>query len=58
VEAYPDGMSRTELSEAAEVTKGGTFSTYVNALFRNGLAVEERGVVRASDTLFMAGALA
>jgi hypothetical protein len=48
-EVYPDGVSRTELAERAEVSAaGGTFSDYLSSLRRNGLLDESTpGVIRA-----------
>lgn len=56
VEAYPsgNGLTREQLAIEAEVSQsGGTFSTYLGTLKRNGLAEEHNGVVSASPTLFL-----
>jgi hypothetical protein len=55
VDCYPNGMTRNELSEQAEVAKGGTLSDYVRSMTKCGLAVERSGVVYASETLFFGG---
>jgi hypothetical protein len=55
-DAYPEGMSRTELSERADVSAaGGTFSDYLSALRRNGLLDESGGLIRAGEALFLGG---
>lgn len=53
VERYPGRLSRTELSELAEVTKGGTFSDYLRSLTRVGLAVEDAAGIQAGPDLFL-----
>jgi hypothetical protein len=56
VAAYPEEMTKDELAERVEMTaSGGTFSTYLSTLRRNGLIDVQGGTVRASDTLFLAG---
>lgn len=54
-EVYPDGVSRPELAERAEISAaGGTFSDYLSSLRRNGLLDETQpGVVRAGAALFL-----
>jgi CRP-like cAMP-binding protein len=54
VEAYPGELTRETLAEMAgyEVS-GGTFSTYLGVLRRNGLIVVDGDSVRASETLFL-----
>jgi hypothetical protein len=54
VEAYPGELTREMLAEASgyEVT-GGTFSTYLGVLRRNGLIAVDGDSVRASETLFL-----
>lgn len=54
-DCYPNGMTRNELSERAEVAKGGTLSDYVRSMTKRGLAVERGGVVYASEILFFGG---
>lgn len=52
--AYPNGLTREELGEAAEIsTSSGTFSTYVGDLTRNGLADRTDGMIVATDILMM-----
>lgn len=55
VDVYPLGLSRAELgAESGFEPSGGTFRTYLGALHRNGLVVEdEHGVITASATLFI-----
>lgn len=54
VDRYPDGISRADLAERTgfEPTGGG-FRNYVANLKKVGLAVEERGELSASPTLFL-----
>jgi hypothetical protein len=59
IDAYPDPLTREELGAAADiVTTGGTFSTYLSDLVRNGLAERHDGdQILATDVLmFGAGA--
>ncbi len=57
VSAYPEELSKEDLAERVEMTaSGGTFTTYLSTLRRNGLVDVDSGMVRASDTLFLAGA--
>ena len=52
IDAYPDVLSRDALGERAQLsTAGGTFSTYLNELIRNGLAERDGTDVRATDIL-------
>jgi hypothetical protein len=53
IERYPDGYTRAELSEAADVQRGGTYSDYLRSLLRVGLADDVGGVVRAGTDLFL-----
>jgi uncharacterized protein len=54
VEAYPDGLTRDELAEAAEIARtSGTFSDYLSALKRNAVAEEREGEVFAGEALFI-----
>ncbi len=53
---HPDWLTRDQLSDLADVTKGGTFSGYLSNLRTNGLIDERGGDVRLSDTLFLAEA--
>jgi uncharacterized protein len=49
---YPQGLSRDELGAAAEIaTSGGTFSTYLSDLIRNGLAEKDGGLIVATRVL-------
>ena len=51
---YPDGVTRAELAERAEVSAaGGTFSDYLSSLRRNGLIDESGGQIRAGAALFL-----
>lgn len=56
-DAHPDGLSRADLAERAEVSAaGGTFSDYLSALRRNGMLDESQpGIVRAGEALFLGG---
>lgn len=48
--AFPSGLTREELGDAADIaTTGGTFSTYLSDLVRNGLAERKDGLLIASD---------
>jgi hypothetical protein len=52
IAAYPDGMTKEDLGAAVDIaTTGGTFSTYVSDLVRNGLAERRNGVIVATDVL-------
>lgn len=54
VRVYPGALSRQELAERAGFTvSGGTFSTYLGVLRRNGLIDVNGGDVTASPTLFL-----
>lgn len=56
LQAHPDGLTREELAERSEISKGsGTFSDYLSSLRRNGLAEERSGVVYAGEALFLGG---
>lgn len=56
VAAELDGLSRAGLAEITEMTMtGGTFSTYLGELRRNGLVLVEGQTVRASELLFPEG---
>ena len=56
IDAYPAGLTRDELGAAAALaTSGGTFSTYLSDLNRNGLAERVGDRYRATDVL-IAGA--
>jgi len=56
--AYPSGLSKEQIGEAAEiVTTGGTFSTYLGDLKRNGLVEQDGAEYFATDVL-MKGAAA
>lgn len=50
--AYPDGLTREEIGAAADIaTTGGTFTTYLGDLTRNGLAERRDGLIVATDIL-------
>jgi hypothetical protein len=52
IDAYPNGLTREELGAAADVvTTGGTFSTYLSDLVRNGLAERQGDHVIATEVL-------
>lgn len=52
IDAYPDALSREQLGDAAGLaTSGGTFSTYLSDLTRNGLAERVDGGLRATSVL-------
>jgi hypothetical protein len=54
VEAYPEGLTREDLGEAAGyASSGGTFGTYLGTLRRNGLIEVDGPVVQASASLFL-----
>jgi hypothetical protein len=47
------GMARRDIAEAVGMTAtGGTFSTYLSDLRRNGLMTDQGGICRANDILF------
>lgn len=53
VDAYPDTLNRDQLGVAVEIEPtGGTFSTYLGTLRRNGLADVDGAEVRAGGALF------
>lgn len=53
VDAHPSGLTRDELGAAVEIEpSGGTFSTYLGMLRRNGLADVDGDTVTAGDALF------
>lgn len=52
ITAYPDSLSREDLGAAADIaTTGGTFSTYLSDLTRNGLARKTDTGLVATDIL-------
>ena len=52
IEAYPAGLTKDELGLASDIsTSGGTFSTYVGDLTRNGLAERRAGEIFATEIL-------
>lgn len=52
IEVFPRGLTREELGAAAEIaTSGGTFSTYLSDLVRNGLAERHAGELVATAVL-------
>ncbi len=56
IAAYPEGLTKPEIADAAEVSaSGGTFSTYLSDLRRNGL-VEQRGEKSVATDILMHGA--
>lgn len=56
IDAHPDGLTRIELADVSGVTaSGGTFSTYLGDLRRNGL-IEERGDQIVATDILMYGA--
>lgn len=53
VAAGKDGISREAIADAVNMEKtGGTFSTYLGDLRRNGLITERGGIAIANDILF------
>lgn len=59
IEAHPEGVSRDQLAEAAGIeVSGGTFSTYLGQLRRNGLAEVAGDRIRAGSALFVASDVA
>lgn len=58
IEAYPEGLGKAEIGEAAGIAiTGGTFSTYLSDLIRNGLA-ERRGECIVATEILIHGAYA
>jgi hypothetical protein len=56
IDAYPSGLTKEELGERAGiVTTGGTFTTYLGELTRNGLA-ERAGDQYVATEILMHGA--
>lgn len=56
IDAYPKGLTRDQIAEASSVSaSGGTFSTYLGQLRRNGL-VEQRGDRIVATDVLMHGA--
>lgn len=54
IRLYPTSVSREYLGSVTGYTvSGGTFSSYLGKLRRNGLIEVEGSDVRASDTLFL-----
>lgn len=54
IAAYPKPLTREQLGEAAELsTSGGTFSTYLSDLTRNGLAHKRGQGIVAADILML-----
>lgn len=54
LDAYPESISRFDLSQAASVElSGGSFRTYLSMLKSNGLIETQGNLVKASDTLFI-----
>lgn len=52
IAAYPSGLIRDQLGDAAELTtSGGTFSTYLSDLTRNGLCKRNGDVYQATEIL-------
>lgn len=52
INAHPGSLTRDQLGAAADVaTTGGTFSTYLSDLVRNGLAEKRDGAIVATDIL-------
>lgn len=54
IREYPRGITRDDLAQRSGYSKSGTFDAYAATLTRNGLAVKDRGELRASETLFLA----
>lgn len=53
-DVYPEGLTRTELGRAAEISPtSGTFTDYLSALRRLGLLDESNGDIRAGGALFL-----
>jgi hypothetical protein len=53
VDSHPEGVPKAELADRAGVVPGGTLSSYLSSLRRNGLLDESGGVLRAGDALFL-----
>lgn len=54
--AYPRGLTRTQIADAAEIAStGGTFTTYLSDLTRNGL-IEKQGNLYVATDVLMKGA--
>jgi DNA-binding IclR family transcriptional regulator len=52
IDEHPSGLTRDQLGERAGIsTAGGTFSTYLGELTRNGLAERNGEVIFATDIL-------
>lgn len=52
IDVYPAGLSKDDLARAAEVSaSGGTFSTYLGELRRNGLVSQTGSMITATDVL-------
>jgi hypothetical protein len=52
IDAHPRALSKAELGQAADIAiTGGTFSTYLSDLVRNGLAERHDGDIVATDVL-------
>ena len=57
VAVSPEGLTRQDLGERTGFTaSGGTFTTYLGTLRRNGLVEVDGDLLRASETLFIDGA--
>ncbi|SLH40934.1 ATP-binding protein [Mycobacteroides abscessus] len=58
IDAYPKGLSRARLAAASEIAEsGGTFSTYLGELRRNGL-IEQKDELIVATAVLMHGAAA
>ena len=58
IDAYPDGLTKDQIADAASVSvSGGTFSTYLGQLRRNGL-IEQHGELVVATDILMHGAAA
>lgn len=52
IDAYPNGLTRNQIADAAGVSvSGGTFSTYLGQLRRNGLVEQHNDLVVATEIL-------
>jgi Helicase HerA, central domain len=56
VAEYPGGLSKADLADRAGVVPGGTLSSYLSSLRRNGLLDESGGELRAGAALFLGAA--
>jgi uncharacterized protein len=57
VASYPDGYTREDLAEVAEISlAGGTFGAYLGDLVRNGLAEKKGDIIVATETVFIGAA--